>query len=217
MGAGSGAGAGASGSTAADGAAIARWALAACAAALAVFVAWFFRDPERVVPEHADVVVSPADGKVVSVGPANDEAFMGGPATRVAIFLSIFDVHVQRAPLDGKVALYAYHPGGYAAAWKESAGRENERASLGVSTPAGPVLVRQIAGLAARRIATYPREGDRLAKGDRIGLIRFGSRVELFLPADWPTTAQPGDRVQGGVTPVAQVARPPQAASGTGP
>lgn len=215
MGAGGGAGAGAADSTVADGAAIARWALAACAAALAAFVAWFFRDPERAVPEHADVVVSPADGKVVSVGPANDEAFMDGPATRVAIFLSIFDVHVQRAPLDGKVALYAYHPGGYAAAWNESAGRENERASLGVSTQAGPVLVRQIAGLAARRIATYPREGDRLAKGDRIGLIRFGSRVELFLPADWPTTARPGDRVQGGVTPVAQVGPPPQAASGT--
>lgn len=203
---------------AADGGAIAaRWALAACAAALAVFVTWFFRDPERAVPGSADMVVSPADGKVLSVEPANDEEFMGGPATRVAIFLSIFDVHVQRAPLDGKVTHYAYHPGGYAAAWKESAGRDNERASLGVSTPAGPVLVRQIAGLAARRIATYPREGDRLAKGDRIGLIRFGSRVELFLPRDWPTTARPGDRVRGGVTPVAQVVPSHQSSSGTAP
>ncbi len=212
-----GAGAGNAGSTAADGAAIARWALTACAAALAVFVAWFFRDPERAVPEAAHMVVSPADGKVVSVGPANDEDFMGGPATRIAIFLSIFDVHVQRAPLDGKVALYAYHPGGYAAAWKESAGQENERASLGVSTPAGPVLVRQIAGLVARRIATYPREGDQLAKGDRIGLIRFGSRVELFLPPDWPTTVRPGDRVRGGVTEVAQVPPSRESAPGSAP
>lgn len=194
-----------------------RWIAAGAAAVLATFVAWFFRDPERAAPRSADVVAAPADGKVVSVETVNDERFMGGPATRVAIFLSIFDVHVQRAPLGGRVTLYAYHPGGYAAAWKESAGRHNERASLGVSTPAGPVLVRQIAGLAARRIATYPREGDHVAKGERIGLIRFGSRVELFLPSDWHVTAQPGDRVQGGLTPVARVPGPGSDGSGTGP
>lgn len=201
----------------ATGGAAVRWIAAAAAAAVATFVAWFFRDPERAVPGAADVVAAPADGKVVSVETADDEPFMRGPATRVAIFLSIFDVHVQRAPLGGRVTFYAYHPGGYAAAWKESAGRHNERASLGVSTPAGPVLVRQIAGLAARRIATYPREGDRVAKGERIGLIRFGSRVELFLPSDWPVTARPGDRVRGGITPVARIPRPPSDGSGAGP
>lgn len=211
--AGTGTGTGAS----AVGGAVVRWIAAAAAAVVATFVAWFFRDPARAVPRPADVVASPADGRVVSVGPANGEPFMGGPATRVAIFLSIFDVHVQRAPVDGRVTLYAYHPGGYAAAWKESAGRDNERASLGVSTPAGPVLVRQIAGLVARRIATYPREGDRVAKGDRIGLIRFGSRVELFLPPDWPVTARPGDRVQGGATPLARIPRPVTRAAGPPP
>ena len=132
---------------------------------------------------------------------------MDGTATRVTIFLSIFDVHVQRAPLGGRVARYSRRPGRFVAAWREEAGRENERASLGIDTGSGPVLVRQIAGLVARRIATYPREGDTVARGDRIGLIRFGSRVDLFVPAQWPVAVRRGDRVRGGETPVARVPR----------
>lgn len=173
--------------------------------ALTLLVAYFFRDPERRSPRNPRLVVAPADGKVMSVGPVEDEDFMGETATRVTIFLNIFDVHVQRAPLGGRVDRYAYRPGTFAAAWREEAGRENERASLGIATGAGPLLVRQIAGLAARRIATYPREGDTVARGDRIGLIRFGSRVELLLPARWPVSVERGDRVRGGETPVAAV------------
>ena len=132
---------------------------------------------------------------------------MSGTATRVTIFLSVFNVHVQRAPVAGGIGHYSHRSGRYLAAWREEASSSNERASLGIDTGAGPVLVRQIAGLVARRIVTYPREGDRVAKGDRIGLIRFGSRVDLFLPPDWPVTVEPGDVVRGGETPVARIDR----------
>ena len=194
-----------------------RTAAPAVLLALTLFVAYFFRDPERQVPRDPWLVVSPADGKVMSVGPAAGEHFMDGTATRVTIFLNIFNVHVQRAPLGGRVAHYDYRPGTFVAAWREEAGRENERATLGIETDAGPLLVRQIAGLVARRIATYPREGDTVARGERIGLIRFGSRVDLFLPADWPVTVEPGDRVHGGETPVARVVAPADAPIPEGP
>ncbi len=189
------------------------------AGAAVLFVAYFFRDPGRRPPADASAVVSPADGRVVSVetveaSDAGIAAFMDGEATRIAIFLSIFDVHVQRAPLAGSVQWYEYERGGYMAAWRKEAGVRNERASLGVVTDRGPVVVRQVAGWAARRIATYPRAGDRLAHGERIGLIRFGSRVELFLPRDWPAGARPGDRVRGGETVVARTGGDDDAADG---
>ena len=174
-------------------------------AALTLFVAYFFRDPERRIAPGADIVVSPADGKVMSVTAVEGEDFMGGTATRLTIFLNIFNVHVQRASLGGQVGLYSYRPGAYLPAWREEASTGNERATLGIATTAGPLLVRQIAGLVARRIVTYPREGDSVAKGDRIGLIRFGSRVDLFLPPSWPVTVEAGDLVRGGETPVARV------------
>ncbi len=185
-----------------------RAALPAVLGIAVLFVTYFFRDPERTLPAGEHVVVSPADGKVMSVGLVEGEDFMSGAATRVTIFLSVFNVHVQRAPLGGEVGHYAYRRGGYLAAWREEASAENEAASLGIAAEAGPVLVRQIAGLVARRIVTYPRKGDRVARGDRIGLIRFGSRVDLFLPPDWPVSVEPGDVVRGGETPVATVGGP---------
>jgi phosphatidylserine decarboxylase len=129
---------------------------------------------------------------------------MGGPARRISIFLSVFDVHVQRAPVSGTVEHRSYRPGKYAVAWLDKASEDNEQASLGITTPYGRVLVRQIAGLVARRIITDPAEGDRVARGDRIGLIRFGSRVELFLPLDWEITCAVGDRVRVGLTVLAR-------------
>ena len=184
----------------------ARSAAPAGFAVLALFVTWFFRDPARRVPHGAGLVVSPADGKVMSVEAVDGEAFMAGPATRVTIFLSIFDVHVQRAPMMGRVRRYSYRAGRYLPAWRPDASSANERATLGIETEAGPVVVRQIAGLVARRIVTYPREGDRVAAGDRIGLIRFGSRVDLFVPPDWVVAVQPGDAVRGGETVVGRAA-----------
>ncbi len=180
-------------------------ALAVVAGLAALFCAWFFRDPERRGPDDDEVLVAPADGRVVSVDTVTDEPFMGAAATRIAIFLSVFDVHVQRAPAGGVVAHRDRRPGRFLAAWRPEAGAKNEQASLGIATAWGPVLVRQIAGLVARRIVTYPREGDPLAKGDRIGLIRFGSRVELFVPPEWSVAVAPGDVVRGGESPVARV------------
>ena len=175
---------------------------------LLLFVAYFFRDPERSIPSGTGVVVSPADGRILDVVPAADEDFMGPGATRITIFLSIFNVHVQRAPLSGVVGAYEYHPGGYAVAWHEKASTENERATLGIRTDHGPVVVRQIAGLVARRIVTYPRTGDTLSRGERIGLIRFGSRVDLFVPGDWSVEVGEGDKVKGGESILARVAVP---------
>ena len=169
------------------------------AGAGALFVAYFFRDPERRAPADDVLVVSPADGKVLGVGPADRPS-----STRIAIFLSIFDVHVQRAPLAGNVRWRKRDKGSFKAAWREDAGKRNARVSLGMITERGPIVVRQIAGLAARRIVTYPEPGDRLAKGERIGLIRFGSRVELDVPEGWAVSVRTGDRVRGGETVVAQ-------------
>lgn len=185
----------------------ARAALPATLFVLTLFVVYFFRDPERRIPPDPDIVASPADGTVMSVAEVPGETFMDGPATRVTIFLSIFNVHVQRAPLAGRVDAYAYRPGRYLAAWREEAGSENEQASLGLMTAEGPVVVRQVAGLVARRIVTYPREGDSVPKGERIGLIRFGSRVDLFVPAGWEVLVGTGDKVRGGETPVARINR----------
>jgi len=185
----------------------ARATLPASLLMLTLFVVYFFRDPERRVPADPDVVVSPADGTVMSVREVAGEAAGTETATRVTIFLSIFNVHVQRAPLGGRVDAYDYRPGRYLPAWRDEASSENEQASLALATAEGPVVVRQIAGLVARRIVTYPREGDSLERGERIGLIRFGSRVDLFLPPEWAVTVGAGDRVRGGETPVAHINR----------
>jgi phosphatidylserine decarboxylase len=181
-----------------------RWArislssLALLALAFTLFTAYFFRDPDRVVPGDPGLVVAPADGRVLSVEDVDEPTFMGGPARRVTIFLNVFDVHVQRSPVAGVVRHYEYRPGKYLVAWEPKASELNEQASLGIETPEGPVLVRQIAGLVARRIVTRPREGDILERGARYGLIRFGSRVDLFVPVSWEIGVEPGHRVRAG-------------------
>jgi phosphatidylserine decarboxylase len=165
-----------------------------------VFVAWFFRDPHRVIPQEDLLVVSPADGKVLEIREVDEPDVFQGPARRITIFLSVFNVHVQRSPTAGKVIHRDYHAGGYAVAWHPKASDENERASVGIQTPEGRLKVTQIAGLIARRIVTYPKEGDQLARGQHIGLIRFGSRVDLFIPRTWEVRCAPGDAVKGGET-----------------
>ena len=134
----------------------------------------------------------------MSISEVDEPTFMDDPARRITIFLSIFDVHVQRAPVSGLVEHRSYKPGKYLAAWNEKASADNEQSSIGISTPQGKVLVRQIAGLIARRIVSDPSEGDEVAHGTRIGLIRFGSRVDLFIPLDWQLVSSVGDRVRVG-------------------
>lgn len=172
--------------------------------AAAVFVLWFFRDPDPSLPSDADLVVAPGQGKIVAIQDVEEHTFMAGPARKISIFLSVFDVHVQRAPVSGTVEFQAYDPGKYVAAWLEKASDDNEQASLGIATEKGRVLVRQIAGLIARRIITDPSEGDSVERGKRFGLIRFGSRVDLFVPMHWEVLCAVGDKVRVGTTVIAR-------------
>lgn len=199
---------------------IAAWA-ALPVTALACLVFYFFRDPEREIPEAHGLVLAPGDGKVIEITEVEEPTFFEGPCRRISIFLSIFNVHVQRAPTSGSVAHRAYTRGGFAVAWHPKASAENEQSSVGVVTESGRLLVRQIAGLIARRIITYPKEGQTLERGERIGLIRFGSRVDLFIPLEWPLECAVGDRAVGGTTIMARQAavspHPAVPAQGGGP
>jgi phosphatidylserine decarboxylase len=171
---------------------------------LAVFVMYFFRDPVHTAPEDPTLVLAPGQGRVLDVSEVDEPTFLGGACRKISIFLSIFDVHVQHAPVSGVVEHRSYRPGKYAVAWLDKASEGNEQASLGISTPTGRVLVRQVAGLVARRIVTDPSEGDHVQRGGRIGLIRFGSRVDLFLPLEWEVTCAAGDRAVAGLTVLAR-------------
>lgn len=154
---------------------------------LTVWCAYFFRDPERVVPLGADLVVSPADGVVSSIGqfPPPPELELGAqPMLRISVFMSVFDCHVNRMPVAGKITRIAYTPGLFVNADLDKASENNERNGLVLETAGGKIGVVQIAGLIARRIVCFTREGETLAAGDRIGMIRFGSRVDVYLPAD---------------------------------
>ena len=179
------------------------WAAAAVALlAVAAAVAGFFRDPARVTPGDEGLVVSPADGKVVEVD--DDGGHPGG--RRVSIFLSPLDVHINRAPLDARVADIRYQPGRFLAAYKGKASEENERNAVELTDASGrTVRVVQIAGFLARRIVCDVGRGDSLKRGERFGMIMFGSRVDLHLPADATVAVRPGERVRGGETIVARL------------
>jgi len=179
--------------------------LAVVFSGLALFVLWFFRNPAPRIPDDGRLVVAPGQGKVIDIREVEEPTFIEGVARRITIFLSVFDVHVQRAPVSGIVEHRSYKPGEYLVAWLEKASEDNEQASIGITTPHGRVLVRQIAGLIARRIVTDHAEGDSVERGQRIGLIRFGSRVDLFLPLEWEVTCEVGARVRVGATPLARL------------
>lgn len=176
---------------------------------MTLFSLWFFRNPDPRLPADPRVVVAPGQGRIIRVEEVEEPTFMGGRARKISIFLNVFDVHVQRAPVSGRVTHYLYRPGTYAVAWADKASEDNEQASLGIETDQGKVLMRQIAGLVARRIVTDPREGDEVRRGERVGLIRFGSRVDLFLPLDWEVVTAVDDKVKAGSTPLARMPRDP--------
>jgi phosphatidylserine decarboxylase len=166
---------------------------------LAAFCLYFFRDPER-VPPAGDLIVSPADGKVVSIRPGPEE-------TRISIFLNIFNVHVNRTPIPGVVREVVYQRGKFLVASHEAASAENEQNTLVLEGLGSRVVCRQIAGLIARRIVCYKRPGDTLAAGERIGYIKFGSRVDVIFGPDWKLEAKMGDKVLGGRTILARRVR----------
>ena len=188
---------------------IGAWAGAGFFGILTLFTVFFFRNPARQRRDADGLVLAPADGRIVEIKPVEEPSFFEGPATRISIFLSVFNVHIQRAPITGRIGLRAFKPGGFAAAWNPRASTENEQSTLGITAGSHRVMVRQIAGLVARRIVTDPEEEDLVPQGSRIGLIRFGSRVDLFLPPDWELTCQVGDRTKGGLTDIARVPRDP--------
>jgi phosphatidylserine decarboxylase len=181
------------------------WVVAAAAwGVLAVWVVAFFRDPERVWSRGDRLIVAPADGKVVSVTEVDEPAFFNGRAHRISIFMNVFDCHVNRYPTDGTVAYRHYNPGEFGHAGAEKASLSNEQSSIGLATAKGKVLIRQIAGLVARRIVTDHVPGQAVRQGERLGMIRFGSRVDLFLPLGTRVLAHVGDTTRVGVTVVAE-------------
>jgi phosphatidylserine decarboxylase len=171
---------------------------------IALWVPVFFRDPERPGPRDPRLVIAPADGRVVSVGTVEEAEVIGGPALRVCIFMNVFNVHVNRHPVDGTVVRRDYRPGRFFNASLDKASEHNEQMSLGVRAERGPVVVRQIAGLVARRIVTDPEVGAAVRQGERLGLIRFGSRVDTYLPAGARPRVAVGDRTTAGVTVIAE-------------
>lgn len=178
----------------------------ACAGMLlTLYSLFFFRDPDRTIPDETDAVVSAADGRVVDVSTVDAEGFLAGKALRIAVFMNIFNVHVNRSPVDGKVVRTEHRNGKKLSAFNKRAEHENEHSVTDFDTPSGMVRVRQIAGLIARRVVTRVKAGDKLKKGERIGLIRFGSRVDVFLPKVYTPTVTEGERVRAGETIIARL------------
>lgn len=185
------------------------WAVPAWLALAALgFVCFFFRDPDRTAPLDPSLAVAPADGRVLSVEPVDEGSFLRGPAVKVSIFLSVFDVHINRSPITGTVLFQKYRAGKMLPAYRPHASELNERNTVGIEGQGVRVLVHQITGLVARRIVCRVGPGDRLLQGGRFGLIKFGSCTELVLPEAAEVLVAPGDRVRGGVTPVARLPRP---------
>lgn len=181
------------------------WALALVLTMLALWVAYFFRDPERSGERGREVVIAPADGRVVMITEVDEPAFLHGRALRISIFMNVFNVHVNRYPVAGTVRYVHYNPGKFLNAATEKSSLENEQSSVGIEDDGVRVLVRQIAGLVARRIVTYGREGDQVRQGDRMGLIRFGSRVDVFLPPTATATVTVGQTTMAGTTVIARM------------
>src|SRR5271170_320626 len=169
------------------------WGLPALA--LACFFLWFFRDPERGIPDAAGALVSPADGKVTAVSQVSEN---GVPQLRISIFLSVFDVHVNRSPIGGVIRKVAYQKGKFLNAMNPASAEHNEQNIVTVEGDAQTVVFKQIAGLLARRIVFNKKLGDRVERGERIGLIKFGSRVDVLLDGSASVRVKVGDRVKGG-------------------
>jgi len=169
---------------------------------LALFVFYFFRNPDRKIPMEPGVVVSPADGHVVVV---KDEENAGRPGKRISIFLAIWNVHVNRSPAAGTIAKLEYKPGKFLAAWAEKASLENEQNVFTLSSEYGEIVFKQIAGWVARRVVSWKKTGDQVGRGELVGLVRFGSRVDLWLPEGTEIAVKVGDNVKGGSSVVARM------------
>jgi phosphatidylserine decarboxylase len=169
--------------------------------ASSLFICYFFRDPDRVVPNFKGAVISPADGKIISAGPVGSSRFYEGSCIKVSIFMSIFNVHVNRIPHEGHVKTISYYPGKFFSANLDKASRDNEHNAVTLETEEGQTICTvQIAGLIARRIICKIQKGDIVARGQRFGLICFGSRLDVYLPPDTNLKVTVGDRVKAGTS-----------------
>ncbi len=170
-------------------------------------ILYFFRSPERKIPINKELLLSPADGRVIRVEENQEDEYFGRPMQHLSIFMSPLNVHLNRYPSDAKVVYYRYHPGKYLVAWHPKSSLLNERTSIVFETPGGvKFLVRQIAGKLARRIVCYAKEGQEVKQGDELGFIKFGSRLDVFLPPGTKVLVKPGDTVKGGITAIADIA-----------
>lgn len=193
------------------------WATVTVEAVLAAILVWilaFFRDPERRCPLEKDLLLAPADGRVTDVEVVEEDGFIGGPAVRIGIFLNIFDVHINRAPCNVKVEKITYRRGRYRNAMTAESGRVNESNDLWLVRTDGPgekLLVRQISGAIARRIVCAAREGQELAGGEKFGMIKFGSRTELYVPVseNVKCLVERGDKVKAGLSPLVRYIKCP--------
>lgn len=181
---------------------------AAVALLLAVFFLWFFRDPERPIPSDPGLIVSPADGKVTDIGGTQ---LAGHPCTRISIFLNVFDVHVNRSPISGVIREVTYKPGKFRNAMDAVSADDNEQNIVTVEGDGMTLIFKQIAGLLARRIVFNKKPGDNLARGERVGMIKFGSRTDVIFPASAELKIKVGDHVKGGATVLAYLPVPRRA------
>ena len=176
------------------------WLVAIVLLLLTLWVAYFFRDPERTGERGSSLIVAPADGKLIMITEVDEPNFVRGRAIRLSIFMNVFNVHVNRYPVDGSVTYVHYNEGKFLNAAVEKSSLENEQMSVGIESGKHRILVRQIAGLIARRIVTYSKPGDTAKQGERMGIIRFGSRVDVFIPTSSAVRAKLGDVTTAGVT-----------------
>jgi phosphatidylserine decarboxylase len=182
------------------------WLLAFVLTLLALWVAYFFRDPERTGERGKQLVIAPADGKIVQIAEVAEPDFVQSKTRRISIFMNVFNVHVNRYPVSGTVKYVHYNKGKFINAAADKASLENEQSSVGIETETGyRFLVRQIAGLIARRIVTYSKVGERVSQGERLGIIRFGSRVDVFLPLDAKVLVKVGQVTFAGETVLAEL------------
>jgi phosphatidylserine decarboxylase len=181
------------------------WLLALAVTLVALWVAYFFRDPERTGERGRQLVVAPADGKIVHITEIDEPTFVRGRSIRVSIFMNVFNVHVNRYPISGTIRHVRRTAGRFLNAAGERASIENEQVSVGIEHDGTRILVRQIAGLIARRIHTYSTEGQAVTQGDRMGLIRFGSRVDVFVPTDATIRVRVGEITVAGTSVVAEL------------
>ncbi|HXG89073.1 MAG TPA: phosphatidylserine decarboxylase [Vicinamibacterales bacterium] len=174
---------------------------------LSAFFLFFFRDPDRTVPADPHLVVSPADGRVMIVGDPPRTGAPAGEWQRITIFLSPMDVHINRAPVDGRITKVEYHAGKFLPAYKEEAGTHNEWTEVWIEHGGMPIVVRQIVGILARRIVTRLEVGQQVTRGERFGIMKFGSRIDLYLPLSAKMRVKPGDKVVGGESTLATLER----------